>query len=61
MDNQNVSPNSGPNNREPTTKQAGVDIVQLTAAVERLMRRDMVLARERLHGNKRSTNGSRYR
>lgn len=54
MDMEKRPPASTPRGDEPTTQQQhGVDLDALTAAVERLLRRDLEIEHERLHGARR--------
>lgn len=51
VDDQNQQPGAQPPAKPPASKQA-VDIAALTAAVERLLRRDLAIERERLRGGR---------
>jgi hypothetical protein len=47
------TPENGSTMQKPSADQAGVDLDALTAAVERLLRRELEIERERLHGTRR--------
>ncbi len=50
MDEQEQQPEGVRPAKEPPAGQNAIDIDALTAAVERLLRRDIEIERERLHG-----------
>lgn len=50
MDTQKAAPSQAQPDKAPDPAREQVDIAALTAAVERLLRRDLQLSRERLRG-----------